>query len=73
MTVRLALHSSAGDRVSFLLRHDGVVELRPETLDLRDLYGALRHAGKRVSVEEMNRDIAEAVAESFDSPRLIDS
>ena len=61
--VREALGIRAGDRVSFVIR-DQVAELRPETLDLRALYGALKRAGKPISVERMNRDIAEAVAES---------
>jgi antitoxin PrlF len=63
--VRDALRIGAGDRVSFIVRSDGVVELRPETVDLRDLYGALKHRGKPVTVEAMNEGIAEAVAESF--------
>ena len=61
--VRDALGVRAGDRVSFVVRDDDVVELRPETLDLRTLYGALKRVGKAVSVEQMNRDIADAVAE----------
>ena len=38
-----------------------------ETVDLRTLYGALKRAGKPVSIEQMNRDIAESVAESQSS------
>lgn len=63
--VRDALGVHAGDRVSFLIREDGVVELRPETVDLKDLYGMLEHTGKPVSIEEMNQAIARAAAESL--------
>jgi len=65
--VRDALRISAGDRVSFVVRRDdGVVELRPETVDLKDLYGMLKRKGKPVTVEEMHEHIAEAVAEPFE-------
>jgi AbrB family looped-hinge helix DNA binding protein len=64
--VRDALGVHAGDRVLFLVREDGVVELRPETVDLKDLYGMLEHTGKPVSVEEMNQAIAGVAAESFE-------
>ena len=67
--VRDTLDIRAGDRVAFILRSDGVVELRPETVDLRTLYGALKRSGKRVSIEQMNRDIAESVVESQSSRR----
>jgi len=63
--VRDVLGVHAGDRVSFLVRTDGVVELRPETVDLRDLYGMLMRKGKAVTVDEMNRSIAKAAAASF--------
>ena len=61
--VRDALEIGPGDRVSFVIRGDGVVELRPETVDLLDLYGMLQHEGEPVSIETMNEDIADAVAE----------
>jgi AbrB family looped-hinge helix DNA binding protein len=64
--VRKALRIDAGDRVSFLVRDDGVVELRPETVDLNDLYGMLRHEGEPATVEEMNEEIAKAAVESFE-------
>jgi len=68
--VRDALEIGPGDRVSFVIHEDGVVELRPDTVDLRDLYGMLEHDGKPVSIDKMNEDIADAVAEdSSDSYR----
>jgi AbrB family looped-hinge helix DNA binding protein len=63
--VRDALRIGVGDRVSFTVRADGVVELRPETVDLQELYGLLAIKGKRVSVEQMNDDLGAAVAASF--------
>jgi AbrB family looped-hinge helix DNA binding protein len=63
--VRDALGVHAGDRVSFVVREDGVVELRPETVDLRGMYGMLEHAGKPVSVDEMSRAVARTAAASF--------
>ena len=64
--VRDALRIDSGDRLSFLVRDDGVVELRPETVDLKDLYGMLKVDGKPVTVEELNEDIARAAVESFE-------
>ena len=65
--IRDALRIDAGDRVSFVMREDGVVEMRPETVDLRQLYGTLTCRGKPVTVEQMNDGIARAVTESFES------
>lgn len=64
--VREALHVDAGDRVQFFLREDGVVELRPHTVDLKDLYGILEHKGEAVTIEAMNEAIRQAVVESFE-------
>ena len=68
--VREALGIQAGDRVAFVVRDD-VVELRPETVDLRTLYGVLKRRGQRkpISVRQMDRDVADAVAESVASAR----
>jgi antitoxin PrlF len=63
--VRDALHIDAGDRVQFLVRDDGVVELRPHTVDLRDLYGVLSREGKPVSVDDMDAAIGDAIVDSF--------
>ena len=60
--VREALRLGAGDRLSFLIREDGVVELRPQTVDLNDLVGILRVQGKRMTVEQMNDAIRRAAA-----------
>jgi len=67
--VRDALRLGVGDRVSFVVREDGVVELRPETVDLRELFGSLRYHGAPITVEDMNSDVAASVAESFETPK----
>ena len=64
--VREALHVDAGDRVQFFIRGDGVVELRPRTVDLKDLYGILEHRGKVVTIEGMNEAINKSAVESFE-------
>jgi antitoxin PrlF len=64
--VRDALRVGSGDRVSFVLREDGVVEMRPETVDLRDLYGALKRSGRPVKIEAMNEAAAAAAVERFE-------
>ena len=55
--VRDRLRIGAGDRVSFVVREDGVVELRPSTVDLKELVGTLAVKGKRLSVDEMDEVI----------------
>ena len=50
--------------MTFVVRADGVVELRPETTDLNSLYGVLRHKGRAITIERMNRDIGDAAADS---------
>ena len=64
--VREALKVVAGDLVHFFIREDGVVELRPYVVDLRDLYGVVAHEGEAVTVEEMNAAIGNAVVGSFE-------
>ena len=64
--VREALRRGVGVRISFLVRDDGVVELRPETVDLRDLYGMLQYEGEPATVEQMDEVIAQAAIGSFE-------
>ena len=61
--VRDALGVRAGDRISFVVRDDGIVELRPETVDLKDLFGILTHDGEPVTLEEMERQFILKVLE----------
>ena len=58
--IRDALRLQPGHRVSFVIRADGVVELRPETTDLKDLFGILKSRRGPVTVEEMNEAIRRA-------------
>jgi antitoxin PrlF len=60
--VRDALDLGEGQRVSFLLRDDGVVEMRPATVDLRELVGMLKPKRKGVTVEAMNAAIRKAAS-----------
>ena len=62
--VRETLHICAGDKVAFVVREDGVVELRPATVDLKDLVGILAVKGKRLTVEHMNEAISRGASRS---------
>lgn len=64
--VRHALRLGTGQRVAFIVRDDGVVELRPETVDLKDLYGLLKPKGKALTIEQMSESIGAAVTDYFD-------
>lgn len=62
--VREELGLEEGDKLEFLVEADGSVRLRPVTASARELYGLLKRPGRPpVSVDEMNRGIAEHVAE----------
>jgi antitoxin PrlF len=56
--VRDALGLEVGDRVSFRVREDGVVEMVPETLDVMVLFGLLKPKKKGVSLEDMEEAIS---------------
>lgn len=60
--IREVLGVRPGDRVVFLRQGDGRVTVEAETVDVRSLRGMLRHRGKPVTVEEMNRAIARAAS-----------
>lgn len=59
--IREALRLQKGDRVSFRMRKDGVVELIPESLDLMSLQGMLKPRRKGVSLADMEEAIADGV------------
>lgn len=61
--VRAKLGLVAGTKIIFEEMGDGRLLMRPKTRDIRDLRGILKYDGPPVSIEEMNRGIAEAVAE----------
>ncbi|NOY90497.1 MAG: AbrB/MazE/SpoVT family DNA-binding domain-containing protein [Deltaproteobacteria bacterium] len=63
--VRELLRVGTGDRVQFLVREDGVVELHPETVDLLSLVGILEPRDDRhVSVKQMNEAVERASAKA---------
>ncbi len=57
--IRLALGLRKGDRVSFRMRRDGVVEIVPESMDLLKLGGLLKPRRRGVTLEEMERVIVD--------------
>ncbi len=63
--IRETLQVDTGDRVQFLIREDGVVELHPQLVALEDLYGLIEYRGEPATVEEMNRGIVTSVRESY--------
>ena len=61
--VRKTLGLETGHRVSFQIREDNVVEMRPETVDLMSLFGIFKPQVKGVTLEDMNEAIREGAAE----------
>ena len=60
-TVRDTLGVQAGDRVRYVVL-DGEVRILP-VRPIRRLFGALKHDGPPVTVEEMKRAVADAASE----------
>jgi len=67
--VRDALGIQAGDRVQFLIREDGVVQLLPQTRDLLSLAGILVPRVTGVTVEGMDEAIGQAVVDELERSR----
>ena len=63
--VRDALGLEAGDRIEFLVRPNGVVELFPRVRDLMSLAGTV-HVGAGASSGSLDASIAAAVSEEFE-------
>jgi AbrB family looped-hinge helix DNA binding protein len=55
--IREHLGVAAGDRVSFQIGSTGEVVVEPETVDVRTLRGMLKHRGRPVSLEAMDRAV----------------
>jgi antitoxin PrlF len=55
--VREYLNLHTGDRLEFIIQHDGKVHLVPATLDITGLKGILPRPPAPVSVEAMNAAI----------------
>jgi antitoxin PrlF len=63
--VRADLGVEAGDRLEFVKQENGQYSIVPATRSVRDLRGMLRvKSGKAVSIEEMNKVIAERASGS---------
>lgn len=61
--IRLALGVEPGDRVSFVLRPDGVVEMMARTGSLLDLAGVLGERRLGVTVGDMDAAISEVAVQ----------
>lgn len=60
--VRKSLGIEAGNRISFQLREDGVVELRPETVDVMSLCGILKPRIRGITLADMDAAIRKAAS-----------
>lgn len=61
---KLGLHP--GDKIDFVMGEDGIVTLRPITIDVRELCGFLKRPGQRVAtLEDMDAAIAEGALDSM--------
>lgn len=58
--VRDALGLKEGHRLTFQVREDGVVEMRPDEIDPMSLFGSIHPKVKGVTVEGMNEAIRKA-------------
>lgn len=61
--VREALGLETGHRVTFQIRHDGVVEMHPDNVDLMSLCGILKPRVKGVTLEDMEEAIGRGASE----------
>jgi antitoxin PrlF len=58
--VRKDLGLHPGSRVAFVRTNTGTYEIRPETASIRDLRGSIPKPEQPVTLEDMDRAIAEA-------------
>ncbi|MBZ0271250.1 hypothetical protein K8I61_04390 [bacterium] len=70
--VRDALAICDGEQIEFIIR-DGSVEMVSKTVDFRSLYGSIKTNRRSVTVEQMNEDIKQQVAENFEKSLRDDS
>ena len=60
--VRDALRLETGHRIAFQMRSDGIVEMRPENVDLMSLRGILKSSVKGVTLQDMKEAIRKGAA-----------
>jgi AbrB family looped-hinge helix DNA binding protein len=61
--IRKALGIQTGDRISFRLREDGIVEMQAEKVDLLSLCGILKPRIRGVTLEDFEEAIAKGETE----------
>jgi AbrB family looped-hinge helix DNA binding protein len=59
LAIRQQLGIGPGDRLSFSVREDGVLEVVPETVDFLSLAGSVKPRVSGVTLEDMEAAIAE--------------
>ena len=67
--LRRSLQLNSGDRIEFFQQADGTVALRPLTGSVRDLKGIVPKPGKPVSIVQMKRAVATAIAKKDKASR----
>jgi len=65
-SVRTAMGVHAGDRVEFVVREDGVVEMIPRTRSLLSLAGVLGERRLGVTLQDMDAGVAGQVAKEHE-------
>jgi|HubBroStandDraft_1064217.scaffolds.fasta_scaffold138625_3 antitoxin PrlF len=61
--IRDHLKLKPGNRVDFVIERDGTVVVVPMTVHIKDLYGFLAPAPRRLSIDDMNDAIATRAVE----------
>ena len=72
--VREHLHLGKGDRLEFVIRGDGEVQVKPVAGSYRELLGMLRRPGTRLPPEEaLDRELARLLVEDDERIRRGDA
>jgi antitoxin PrlF len=72
--VREHLHLGKGDRLEFVIRDDGEVQVKPVAGSYRDLLGMLRRPGRRLpAAEALDRELARLLVEDDERIRRGDA
>ena len=63
--IRDYMRLNPGDKIDFVIREDGVVYVRPVTLDVRELKGKMRKPGRKpVSLGDMEKAVRKRAGKS---------